>query len=101
MFLIKIIIYFFTTAHRKISLQAQWNEGYSLSLLPVLQLARLVHSRWLAHLFGMGFHWHCDCSPGFTLMHSTLALKLLFLAVLESRALLSSNLEKALYKSMY
>jgi len=24
----------------------QWNEGYSLSLLPVLQLVRFVHSRW-------------------------------------------------------
>ena len=49
--------------------------GYSLSLLPLLQLARLVHSLWLAHLFGMGFHWHCDFSPGFTPTHSTLALK--------------------------
>src|SRR6218665_4168675 len=67
---------------------------YSLSHLPVLQLARLVHSRWLALLFGMGFHWHCDCSPGFTLTDSTLALKLLLLAVLESGALLSSNLEE-------
>src|SRR6218665_2350403 len=73
--------------------------GYSLSLFPALQLARLVHSRWLAPLFLMGFHWHCDCSPGFTLTHSALALKLLFLAVLESGALLSSNLEEALYKS--
>ena len=39
-------------------------RGYSLSLLPVLQLARLVHSRWLALLCGVGFHWHCDCSNG-------------------------------------
>jgi len=69
----------------------QWNGGYSLS--------RLVHSRWLAPPFGMGYHWHCDCFPGFTLMHSTLALKQLFLAVLESGALLSSNHEEALYKS--
>src|SRR6218665_905554 len=38
--------------------------------------------------------------PGFTLMHSTLALKLLFLAVLELGAFLSSNLEEALYKFM-
>jgi len=45
----------------------------------ILQLARLVHSRWLAPLFGMVLHWHRDCSPaGFTLTHSTLALKLLF-----------------------
>src|SRR6218665_528288 len=35
---------------------------YSLSLLPVLQLARLVLSLWLAALFGMGLHLHCDCS---------------------------------------
>jgi len=28
----------------------QWNGAYSLSHLPVLQLARLVHSRWLAPL---------------------------------------------------
>jgi len=33
-------------------------------------------------------------------MHSTLALKLFFLVVLESGALLSSNLEEALYKFM-
>jgi len=79
---------------------AQWNGGgYYLSLLPVLQLARLMHSRWLATLLGMDFHWYCDCSPGFTLMHSTLALKLIFLAMLESGALLSSSLEEALYKS--
>ena len=37
--------------------------------------------------------------PGLTLTHSTLALKLLFLAVLKSRALLSSNFEEVLYKS--
>jgi len=46
-------------------------------------------------LFGMGFHCHCDSSQGFTLTHSTLALKLLFLAVLKSGAPLSSNLEEA------
>ena len=34
------------------------------------------------------------------LIQSTLALKLLFLAVLESGALMSSNLEEALYKSV-
>src|SRR6218665_1585910 len=45
--------------------------AYSLSLLSVLQPARLVHSRWLTPLLGMGFHWNCDCSRGFTLTHST------------------------------
>src|SRR6218665_1218721 len=58
-------------------------QGYSLSLLPVLQLTRLAHSQWLAPLFGMGFHWRCDCSPGFTLTHSSPALEMLLLAVLE------------------
>src|SRR6218665_736008 len=60
----------------------QWNGGgwYSLSLLPVLQLTRLVLSLWLAALFGMGLYLLCDCS-------------------LESGALLSSNLGEALYKS--
>src|SRR6218665_670984 len=47
------------------------------------------------------WNWHCDCSPGFTLTHSTLAFKLLLLSVLQSRALLSSNLEEVLNKSMY
>jgi len=42
----------------------------------------------------------CNYSPGFTLTHSTLALKLLLLAVLESGALLSFNIEETLYKSM-
>src|SRR6218665_1203360 len=54
----------------------------------------------LLPLFGMGFHWQCDCSPVFTLTHSTSPLKLLFLAVLGSGALLSSNLEEALHKFM-
>jgi len=49
----------------------------------------------------MGFHWHCDCFPGFTLTHSILALKLLFLAMLELGALRSRNLEEALYKLHY
>src|SRR6218665_1362037 len=39
------------------------------------------------------------CSPGFFLTHSTLASKLFSLAVQGSGALLSSNLEGALYKS--
>ena len=48
--------------------------------------------------FGMGFHWNCDCSPGFTLTNSTLALKLFILAEPESGALLNSNFEETLYK---
>src|SRR6218665_829308 len=59
------------------------------------------------HAFSMvgAFVWngillHCDFFTGFTPTHSILALKLLFLAVLESGALLSSNLKGALYKSM-
>src|SRR6218665_78071 len=39
------------------------------------------------------------CSPGFFLTHFTLASKLFSLAVQGSGALLSSNLEGALYKS--
>ena len=56
------------------------------------------HSLWLAPLCGMGFFWHSDCSPGFFPICSTLASKLFFLAM---RALLSSNLKEALYKSPY
>jgi len=51
-------------------------------------------------LVWMGFLWRNDCSPGFFLTHSTLPSKLFFLAVQESGALLSSNLEGALYKSL-
>src|SRR6218665_3869128 len=52
---------------------AQWKEGgYSFSLLSVLPQGRPLHYRWLAPLYGMGFLWHCDCSPGFFLPHSTL-----------------------------
>src|SRR6218665_1138822 len=50
-------------------------------------------------LCGMGFLYRKDCSPGFFLTHFTLASKLFSLAVQESGALLSSNLEWALYKS--
>src|SRR6218665_874969 len=50
-------------------------------------------------LCGMGFLCRNDCSPGFCLTHSTLVSKLFFLAVQGSGALLSSNLEGALYKS--
>src|SRR6218665_3863908 len=58
-----------------------------------------IASRWLAPLCGMGFLCRKGCSPGFFLTHFTLASKLLSLAVQESGALLSSNLEGALYKS--
>src|SRR6218665_1830982 len=54
---------------------------------------------WLVPLCGMGFRCRKDCFPGFFLTHSTLVSKLFFLAVQGSGALLSSNLEGALYKS--
>src|SRR6218665_1279663 len=73
--------------------------SYSLFLLLVPPQPRPVHSRWLAPLCGMGVLCCNDCSPGFFLTHSTLASKLFFLAVQGSGALLSSNLEGALYKS--
>ena len=56
-------------------------------------------SSWLAPLCGMGFLCRKDCYPGFFLTHFTLASKLYSLAVQGSAALLSSNLEGALYKS--
>src|SRR6218665_1609134 len=84
----EVAVYF---AHR--------NIGYSLFLLLVRPQPRPVHSRWLAPLCGMGFLCRKDCSPGFFLTHFTLASKLFSLAVQGSGALLSSNLEGALYKS--
>src|SRR6218665_47776 len=75
------------------------NRGYSLFLLLVHPQPRPVHSRWLVPLCGMGFRYRKDCSPGFFLTHSTLVSKLFFLAVQGLGALLSSNLEGALYKS--
>src|SRR6218665_3351872 len=75
------------------------NRGYSLFLLLVHPQPRPVHSWWLIPLCGMGFRCRKDCSPGFFLTHSTLVSKLFFLAVQGSGALLSSNLEGALYKS--
>src|SRR6218665_1918306 len=54
---------------------AQWHKG----ILPILRLGRTVPS-----LCGMVFHCHCDCSPGFILTHSTLALKLFSCAVIGS-----------------
>src|SRR6218665_266604 len=74
------------------------NRGYSLFLLLVHPQPRPVHSRWLVPQCGMGFRCRKDCSPGFFLTHSTLVSKLFFLAVQGSGALLSSNLEGALYK---
>src|SRR6218665_466643 len=47
---------------------------------------------------GMDFRWRSDCSPGFTLMHSTIASKLFFIAVQGSGVLLSSSVEEALYE---
>jgi len=79
--------------------QIQLYGAYYLFLLPVLPQARPVHSWWLAPLCGMGFHWQSDCSLGFFPTYSTLAWKLFFLAVQGLGALLSSNLEEALYKS--
>src|SRR6218665_2733318 len=78
---------------------ARRNRGYSLFLLLVPPQPRPVHSRCLAPLCGIGFLCRKDCSPGFFLTHSTLASKLFSLAVQGSGALLSSNLEGALYKS--
>src|SRR6218665_562872 len=75
------------------------NRGYSLFLLLVHPQPRPVHSPWLVPLCGMGFRCCKDCSPGFFLTHSTLVSKLFFLAMQGSGALLSSNLEGALYKS--
>jgi len=75
------------------------NRGYSLFLLLVPPQPRPEHSLWLAPLCGMGFLCRKDCSPGFFLTHFTLASKLFSLAVQGSGALLSSNLEGALYKS--
>src|SRR6218665_1235567 len=60
---------------------------------------RPVHSRWLAPLCGTGFLCRKDFFPGFFLTHFTLASKLFSLAQQWSGALLSSNLEGALYKS--
>src|SRR6218665_3885036 len=78
---------------------AQWNRGYSMFLMLVPPQPRLVHSRWLALLCGMGVLCRKDCSPGFFLKHFTLASKLFFSAVQGKGALLSSNFEEALYKS--
>src|SRR6218665_3133788 len=78
---------------------AHRNRGYSLFLLLVHPQPRPMHFRWLAPLCGMGFLYRKDYSPGFFPTHSTLASKLFSLAVQGSGALLSSNLEGALYKS--
>src|SRR6218665_3633079 len=75
------------------------NRGYSWFLSLVHPQPRPVHSRSLAPLCGMGSLCRKDCSPGFFLTHFSLASKLFSLAVQGSGALLSSNLEGALYKS--
>src|SRR6218665_3580813 len=78
------------------------NRGYSLFFFCSYMIhpqPRPVHYRWLVPLCGMGFRCRKDCSQGFFLTHSTLVSKLFFLAAQGSRALLSSNLEGALYKS--
>src|SRR6218665_602116 len=33
-------------------------KGYSLSFLSCTSTSQALHSRWLAPLYGMGFHWH-------------------------------------------
>src|SRR6218665_2968029 len=56
-------------------------NGTRFTLCPfliVLPQLRPVHSQCFAPLCRMGFYWHCDCSQGFTLTHSTLARKLFF-----------------------
>ena len=78
---------------------AHWNRGYSFFRFIVPPQPRPVHSRWLAPLCGMGFLWRNDCSPGFFVTHSNLASTLFILTMQGSGAFLSSNLEKALYKS--
>src|SRR6218665_2248670 len=89
-----------TTAIMEVTVHSDHrNRGYSLFLLLVHPQPRPVHSRWLVPLCEMGFRCRKDCSPGFFLTHSTLASKLFFLAVQGSGALLSSNLEGALYRS--
>src|SRR6218665_609052 len=80
---------------------AHRNRGYSLFLLlvHVPPQPRPAHSRWLAPLCGIGFICRRDFSPGFFVTHFTLASKLFSLAMQGSGALLSSSLERALYKS--
>ena len=74
-------------------------RGVLRSILPAQLLSRIAPSQWLAPPSGMGCLWRCDCIPESTLNLSILASKLSFSVVLGSGALLSSNLEGALYKT--
>src|SRR6218665_3002211 len=78
---------------------AHRNRGYYLFLLLVPPQPRPVQSRWFLPFVWNELPCRKDCSPGFFLTYFTLASKLFSLAVQGSGALLSSNLEGALYKS--
>ena len=82
--------------HQRAQFLRSTKRRYVLSLLSVLVLAFSVvgPSVW------NGLPLALRLLPRFSLTHSTLALKLLLLAVLESGALLSSNLEEAVYEFM-
>src|SRR6218665_3481241 len=73
---------------------AQWNAGSSISLLPGLpqlqsrELSVVAPSVWNGLPLAQRF------LPGFILTHSTLASKLLVLAVQRSGAFLSDNLKR-------
>jgi len=57
-------------------------------------------SQWLAPPHsGMGYCWHCACSPGCTLTLIMLTSKLTFSAITGEGALLSNSIEGVLYKS--
>src|SRR6218665_3313736 len=76
------------------------NPGHQRSQFTPLIGTEVTPSSFCSYqVCGMGFLCRNDCSPGFFLIHSTLASKLFFLAVQGSGALLSSNREGALYKS--
>src|SRR6218665_2446572 len=66
--------------------------------LPVLNLARLVHSRCLAPLFGMGFHWRLLLRVHSDAFYSSLKTALFSHARVGSSSEYS-NLEEAPYKS--
>src|ERR1043165_5645646 len=84
---------------RVVALSALLSGACSWSLLLTRLLSRIAPSQSLAPRSGTGSLWLCDCIPESTLNLSILASKLSFSAVLGSGALLSSNLEGALYKS--
>src|SRR6218665_2009224 len=66
--------------------------------LPVLNVARLVHSRCLAPLFGMGFHWRLLLRVHSDAFYSSLKTALFSHARVGSSSEYS-NLEEAPYKS--